>query len=89
MCPNPTCDLTFGECTFAYIPQTFNVCWQNSVFYESAYIYSQAGTGFNFGVYIAESGCEAGLQLPTVNTCYVRVINGIVAFNNVDFYFID
>ncbi|KAJ7257579.1 hypothetical protein B0H12DRAFT_1111280 [Mycena haematopus] len=89
MCPNPTCDLSFGECTFVYIPQAFNVCFANSEWYSSAYIYSQAGTGFNFGVYIAETGCAAGLQLPTVNTCYIRLINGAAAINNVGFYFIN
>ncbi|KAJ6492292.1 hypothetical protein C8R45DRAFT_990857 [Mycena sanguinolenta] len=86
MCSSTNCDLT-EECTYVYIPQAYSTCYINEYYYDSAYIYSQAGTGFNFGVYIAQPGCANGLQLPTVNTCYNRVINGAVAFN-LDYYFI-
>ncbi|KAF8188868.1 hypothetical protein K438DRAFT_2019206, partial [Mycena galopus ATCC 62051] len=86
MCASNDCDLT-EECTYVYIPQAYSTCYINADYYNSAYIYSQAGTGFNFGVYIAQPGCENGLQLPTVNTCYNRIINGAVAFS-LDYFFI-
>ncbi|KAJ6468662.1 hypothetical protein C8R47DRAFT_1151278 [Mycena vitilis] len=87
MCASTNCDLT-EECTYVYIPQAFSTCYINGYYYDSAYIYSQAGTGFNFGVYIAQPGCANGLQLPTVNTCYNRVINGAVAYS-LDYFFLD
>ncbi|KAJ7257587.1 hypothetical protein B0H12DRAFT_471585 [Mycena haematopus] len=86
MCSSNNCNLA-EECTYVYIPQAYSTCYINSYYYNSAYIYSQAGTGFNFGVYIAQPGCANGLQLPTVNTCYNRVINGVVSLN-LDFFFI-
>ncbi|KAF7366067.1 hypothetical protein MVEN_00482900 [Mycena venus] len=89
MCASNDCDLT-EECTYVYIPQAYSTCYINADYYNSAYIYSQAGTGragSTFGVYIAQPGCENGLQLPTVNTCYNRVINGAVALN-LDYFFI-
>ncbi|KAJ7623904.1 hypothetical protein DFH06DRAFT_1481756 [Mycena polygramma] len=49
---------------------------------------SGARVGFNFGVYIAQPGCANGLQLPTVNTCYNRIINGAVAYS-LDYFFLD
>ncbi|KAJ6473766.1 hypothetical protein C8R45DRAFT_1163069 [Mycena sanguinolenta] len=85
MCSANNCDL--NECTYVYIPQAYNTCYINAYYYNSAYIYSQAGTGFNFGVYIAQPGCANGLQLPTVNTCYNRIINGAVALN-LDYFFV-
>ncbi|KAF7367192.1 hypothetical protein MSAN_00979200 [Mycena sanguinolenta] len=87
MCASNNCDLANEDCTYAYIPGAYNTCYINSIYYNSAYIYSQANTGFNFGVYIAQPACENPLQLPTVNTCYNRVINGAVALN-LDYYFL-
>ncbi|KAJ7737272.1 hypothetical protein DFH07DRAFT_1064785 [Mycena maculata] len=86
MCGGTDCNL-LAECTYVYIPQAYSTCYTNTDYYSSAFIYSQAGTGFDFGVYIAQPGCENGLQLPTVNTCYNRVINGVVSLN-LDYYFI-
>ncbi|KAF7346613.1 hypothetical protein MSAN_01798800 [Mycena sanguinolenta] len=85
MCSSNNCNLS--SCTYVYIPQAYNTCYVNSIYYNSAYIYSQSGAGFSFGVYIAQAGCSNGLQLPKVNTCYNRVINGAVALN-IDYFFI-
>ncbi|KAJ7617036.1 hypothetical protein FB45DRAFT_1063597 [Roridomyces roridus] len=80
MCAGTNCDLT-ETCSFFYIPTTFGQCYINSFYYDSAYIYDQANQGLPVGVYIAQPGCASPLQLPTVNTCYNRIINGAVAFN--------
>ncbi|KAJ6468660.1 hypothetical protein C8R47DRAFT_803728 [Mycena vitilis] len=84
MCGTTDCS---GVCSYMYIPEAYNTCFANTYYYYSAYIYSQFGNGFNFGVYIAEPGCENGLQLPTVNTCYNRLLVGGVVGFNLDYYF--
>ncbi|KAJ7623902.1 hypothetical protein DFH06DRAFT_1142746 [Mycena polygramma] len=84
MCGTTDCS---GVCSYVYIPEAYNTCYANAYWYYSAYIYSQFGEGFNFGVYIAEPGCENGLQLPTVNTCYNRLLSGGIGLN-LDYYFL-
>ncbi|KAJ7505908.1 hypothetical protein B0H11DRAFT_2334921 [Mycena galericulata] len=87
MCSSTNCNLA-EFCTFVYIPQSYSVCYENADYFYSSYIYSQSGEGFDFGVYIAEPGCENAAQLPTVDTCYNYLINGEIALS-LDFYFLD
>ncbi|KAJ6450784.1 hypothetical protein C8R45DRAFT_946605 [Mycena sanguinolenta] len=73
MCPGNNCDLADG-CSYVYILQAYLTCCLDCCWSLPTANLDTCLTGFNFGVYIAEPACENGLQLPTVNNCYNRVI---------------
>ncbi|KIJ31963.1 hypothetical protein M422DRAFT_783657 [Sphaerobolus stellatus SS14] len=76
ICSAQTC---LGTCLeFALSSLPLDTCLTSNNFaFASALAFSPTGAGFAFGVFAALDGCATAAQLPTVNTCFNLLLNGL------------